>query len=71
MAQPRPVARTRVLSIGFLTAFFGLTLLLALAVIGRWDNPWRFVLILVPLAFAALVVVEFRRSVKSPDELAR
>jgi membrane protein implicated in regulation of membrane protease activity len=71
MAQPRPVARTRVLSIGFLTAFFGLTLLLALAVVARWDNPWRYVLVLIPLVFAALVGVEVRRSVKSPDELTR
>jgi hypothetical protein len=71
MAQPRPVARTRVLSIGFLTAFFGITLLLALAVIGRSGNPWRFALIVVPLLFAALVAVEVRRSMQSPDDLTR
>ncbi|HEY0415303.1 MAG TPA: hypothetical protein VGC78_02850 [Gaiellaceae bacterium] len=68
MASTRPVARPRVLSLGFLTAFFGLTLLLALAVIGRADSPWRFALLAPPVVFAALFVVEFRRSVRSPDE---
>ena len=71
MAQPRPVARRRVLSIGFLTGFFGLSLLLALTVIGRWDSPWRFALLVPPLVLATLVAIEFRRSVRSPDELVR
>jgi hypothetical protein len=68
MAETRTVARPRVLSIGFLTAFFGLSTLLALAVIMRTGAWWRFLLLAVPLAFAAAAVVEFRRSVASPDE---
>jgi uncharacterized membrane protein len=68
MANTRPVARPRVLSIGFLTALFGLTLLLALAVIGRADGWWRFLLLVLPLVFAALTAAEVRRSARSPDE---
>jgi hypothetical protein len=71
MAQPQRVARPRVLSIGFLTAFFGLTLLLALMVIMRTGAWWRFLFLVLPLVFGAATVVEFRRSVKSPDETLR
>jgi hypothetical protein len=68
MREPRPVARTRVFSLGFLVAFFALSLLLALAVIGRASGDWRFALIALPVIFAALFVVEAVRSAKSPDE---
>jgi hypothetical protein len=71
MAQTRPVARLRVFSLGFLVALFALTLLLALAVIGRSGAWWRFLLVIPPVVFAAAVVVEFRRSAKSPDEQLR
>jgi hypothetical protein len=71
MTQTQRVARPRVLSIGFLTAFFGLTLLLALMVIGRADGWWRFLLLVLPLAFGAAAAFEFRRSVEDPDEPVR
>jgi hypothetical protein len=68
MREPRPVARTRVFALGFLVALFALTLLLALAVIGRASGGWRFALIAPPVFFAALFVFEAVRSAKSPDE---
>lgn len=71
MTQPRPVARPRVLSIGFLTAFFGVTLLLALIVIARAHPWWRFLFLILPAAFAVLGIVELRRVMQSPDEAVR
>jgi uncharacterized membrane protein len=71
MAQTRPVARLRVFSLGFLVAAFALTLLLALAVIGRADGWWRFLLVIPPVVLAAATVLGFRRSAKSPDEQIR
>jgi hypothetical protein len=68
MSEPRPVARPRVFAVGVLVALFGLTLLLALALIGRAEAWWRFLLLVPPLAFGAAAVWEFRRSVKNPDE---
>jgi hypothetical protein len=68
VAQSRPVARSRVLSLGFLTALFGLSLVLAVVVIQLVDGWWRFLLLLVPAVFAGLFAVEARRSAKSPDE---
>jgi hypothetical protein len=71
MAETHPVARLRVFSLGFLTAFFALTLLLALIVIALAGGWWRFLLLVLPLAFGAALVAEFRRSAKSPDEQLR
>jgi hypothetical protein len=68
MAQTHPVARTRVLSIGFLVGFFGLSLLLALLVIAVADGWWRFLLLVVPAGFAVATVTELMRSAKNPDE---
>lgn len=69
MTQPRPVARARVYSLGFLTALFGVTLLLALILIARVDGWWRFLFLILPAAFAVAGAVEFRIVVRSPDEL--
>jgi hypothetical protein len=71
MAETHPVARLRVFSLGFLTAFFALTLLLALIVIALAGGWWRFLLLVLPLVFGAAVVAEFRRSAKSADEQLR
>jgi hypothetical protein len=68
MAQTHPVARPRVLSIGFLVGFFGLSLLLALLVIAVAHGWWRFLLLLAPIAFGAAMVVEFVRSTHGADE---
>ena len=68
MAETHPVARTRVLSIGFLVGFFGLSLLLALLVIAVASGWWRFLLVILPAAFGAATVLEFRRSTRNADE---
>ena len=68
MAGTHPVARLRVFSLGFLVAFFALTLLLALVVIAVAAGWWRFLFLLLPIAFAAAGAVEFRRSTRSADE---
>lgn len=68
MAETHPVARTRVLSIGFLVGFFGLSLLLALLVIAVASGWWRFLLLIAPLAFGVAMVVEFTRSARNADE---
>jgi hypothetical protein len=67
MAETHPVARLRVFSLGFLVAFFALTLLLALLVIAVAGGWWRFLLIIVPAAFAVATIVEFRRSARNAD----
>ncbi|HET7648766.1 MAG TPA: hypothetical protein VFK17_09350 [Gaiellaceae bacterium] len=71
MAETHPVARLRVFSLGFLTGFFALTLLLALIVIALADGWWRFLLLVLPIVFAAAMIAEFRRSARSPDEQIR
>jgi hypothetical protein len=68
MAETHPVARARVLSIGFLVGFFGLSLLLALLVIAVADGWWRFLLLVVPVAFAVAAATELMRSAKDADE---
>ena len=70
MAETHPVARLRVFSLGFLVAFFALTLLLALLVIAVASGWWRFLLVILPAAFGAAAVAEFRRSAKDADEQA-
>jgi uncharacterized membrane protein len=57
-----------VLSIGFLVGFFGLSLLLALLVIAVASGWWRFLLLIVPAAFAVAMGVEFKRSTRKADE---
>jgi hypothetical protein len=61
-------ARSRTFLVGIFTGLFGLSLLFALVVIGHADGAWRFLLLLVPAGFLALVALEFRRSVAAPDE---
>ncbi|HET7137772.1 MAG TPA: hypothetical protein VFI04_05420 [Gaiellaceae bacterium] len=68
MAETHPVARLRVFSIGFLVGFFGLSLLLALLVIARAHGWWRFLLLLLPIAFGIAMAAEFVRSMKNADE---
>jgi membrane protein implicated in regulation of membrane protease activity len=70
VTAPRQVARPRVLSIGFFTAGFGLTLLLAVVVVQNVATPLRFLLFAIPAAFAALAVRELLQSAKSADERA-
>jgi hypothetical protein len=61
-------ARPRTFLVGIFTGLFGLSLLLALVVIGHADVWWRFLLLVLPAIFVVLVALEFRRSVAAPDE---
>ena len=61
-------ARPRTFLVGIFTGLFGISLLLALAVIGQADVWWRWLLLVLPGLFAALVGIEFARSVRDPDE---
>jgi len=61
-------ARPRTFLVGIFTGLFGVSLLLALVVIGHADGWWRFLLLVVPAVFVALAGLQFRRSVEAPDE---
>ena len=71
MTETRPVAKPRVLALGFATGGLGLTLLLAIVIIFVADGWWRFLFILLPLAFAAFGVLDAYRAGKQPDERIR
>jgi membrane protein implicated in regulation of membrane protease activity len=54
--------------IGMFGALFGLAALLAGIVIQLANTGWRFAILGLPLAFAALTAAELRRSIETPDE---
>jgi|tagenome__1003787_1003787.scaffolds.fasta_scaffold20718768_2 hypothetical protein len=61
-------ARPRTFLVGIFTGLFGISLLLALVVIGHADVWWRWLLLVLPAIFVALVALEFTRSIRAPDE---
>jgi hypothetical protein len=61
-------ARPRTFLVGIFTGLFGISTLLALVVIAHADVWWRWLLLALPLSFAALVGFELRRSIAAPDE---
>jgi hypothetical protein len=61
-------ARPRTFLVGIFTGLFGISLLLALVVIGHAEVWWRWLLLVLPAVFVALVALEFKRSIRAPDE---
>jgi hypothetical protein len=65
-----PVGRPRTFAVGIFALLFGLTTLLALAVISESESGWAYALLVLPVAFAALVARNLLASRRRPDELA-